>query len=224
MKRIQELFNKNKFDHHIYGIESHGLKHSDLNSYLDKDRFSYIFSKHYDSFLIEDARSIKSLCVEKTEMESIFIISFNYINSDAQNTLLKITEEPKKNTIFIFIFPNAKKLLKTFISRMEIIYINRVLSIDYRKINIDEFISMSLQERLDLSKKLNRKPKKDEIFEKMTKSDLQNFLDDLEIFYLKQEISESRNNILHIILDSRKYMNANGSSVKMILDNIIINM
>ncbi len=224
MEKIQEIFKTPHFYHHVYGFESHGLNINDFNKYIDKERFSYIFSKHYDSFLIDDARMIKSLGVEKTDKESLFIISFTHINNEAQNTFLKLIEEPRPQTTFFFIFPNAKRLLPTIRSRMEIISLNRVLNKEEKKINIKEFIKMSLQERFNLSKELNKRPKKDEDFDKMTKADLQNFLDDLEIFYTQQNPIIKRNEILEKITESRKFAQASSVSIKMIMDNISIHL
>ena len=225
MEKIQQLFDKPQFSHHCYGFESHGLQVSDFDEYIDRERFSYIFARHYDSFLVGDAREIKSLAVEKTDKEKLFIISFTHINSEAQNTLLKIIEEPRPQTTFFFIFPQSKKLLPTIRSRMEIISLNRVLNKNERKINVKKFVTLPLNEKFSLIKELNRKPKKDETdFEKMTKSDLQNFLDDLEIFYAKQKPSTKRNTILQLITQSRGYMNASSVSIKMILDNLAVHI
>jgi DNA polymerase III delta prime subunit len=224
MEKIQKLFETPNFKHHAYGFESHGLRPDDFSEFIDKERFSYVFMRHYDSFLIDDVRAIKSLAVEKTDKESLFIISFTHINSEAQNTLLKLIEEPKQKTTFFFIFPNAKKLLKTIQSRIEIIPFNRVLNRGEKKLDVKAYIKMSLQERFDLSKRLNTKPKKNEDFEKITKEDLQNFLDDLEIFFAKQKTSQKRNLILEKINESRKFMQASSVSIKMIMDNIAINL
>ncbi len=222
MEKIQELFNIESFSHHVYGFESHGLRNNDFDSFLNKERFSYIFSRHYDSFKIDDARAIKSLATEKTEKESIFIISFVHINTEAQNTLLKIIEEPRPQTTFFFVFPNAKKILPTILSRIELIRVNRVLNTQERKIDIKDFINITLQEQFDLIKELTNKKKADT--DKFLKSDLQVFLDDLEIFYIKQKPNMERNEVLDIILKSRKYMNANAASIKMILDTIAIHL
>ncbi|MCD5390244.1 MAG: hypothetical protein LR005_02595 [Candidatus Pacebacteria bacterium] len=225
MEKIKKLFNTSKFKHHAYGFESHGLKTSDFDEFIDKKRFSYVFSKHYDSFKINDARTIKSLGVEKTDRESLFIISFTHINNEAQNTLLKLIEEPKSQTTFFFIFPNAKKILPTILSRLELISLNRVLDTQERKINAVDFIKMTLNERFTIIKSVTGKPKKGELAEnKLNKADLQALLDDLEIFYIKQKPSQKRNKILETILNSRKYMTANGASIKMIIDNVSINL
>ncbi len=218
MEKIAQLFEAPHFQHHVYGFESHGLRPDNFYNYLDRARFSYVFAKHYDSFLIDDARTIKSLAVEKTDRESLFIISFTHINNEAQNTLLKLIEEPRPQTTFFFLFPQAKKLLPTLRSRMEIITLNRVLNREERKVKVKDFIKMSLQERFNLSKELNRKTKKGEDFEKMTKADLQNFLDDLEILFAQQKPSTKRNQILEKITESRKYMQASAVSIKMIMD------
>lgn len=225
MKKIQKLFSTPIFNHHVYGFESHGLRPDDFNEFIDRKRFSYVFSKHYDSFKINDARNIKSLGVEKTDKESLFIISFTHINRETQNTLLKMIEEPKSQTTFFFIFPNAKKLLPTILSRLELLSMNRVFDTQKRKIIAIDFIKMTLNERFILVKSLTGKLKKGEPAEsKLNKFDTQSLLDDLEIFYFKQKPNEQRNQILKTILKNREYINTNGASIKMILDNVAMNL
>mgnify|MGYP000956822607 CR=1 FL=1 len=222
MEKLEKLFNTDSFHHHAYGIESHGLAIVDFDSLLDKTRFSSIFARHYDSLKIDDAREIKRLAAEKQEKESIFIISFTQINNETQNTLLKLIEEPRPKTVFFFIFPNEKNILPTVVSRMEIIHMNRVLNNNEHKINVADFIKKSLQEKFEEIKKITDKKNKDEnIF---SKGDLQHFLDDLEIFSIKQKPTKKRNEILQTILDSRAYMNAKGASIKMILENMSLHL
>ena len=68
----------------------------------------------FDSFKIDDARDLKSVEYEKGfgVGKKIFLISANNILLEAQNTLLKIFEEPIKNTHFFIITPNTDVLLK----------------------------------------------------------------------------------------------------------------
>ena len=218
MEKLKTIFKNNAFTHHAYGIESHGLKISSIEELLDRERFSYIFSRHYDSLKIDDAREIKLLQSEKTSKQSIFIISFTQVNNETQNTLLKVIEEPRPNTVFFFIFPNAKKILETLRSRMELLSLNRVLDESARKISTHNYLELRLHERFNFNKEItDNKKKGDAIF---TKTDMQLFLDDLEIFYIKQEDSKKRNLALGTILKAREYINANAASIKMILDLI----
>ncbi|MGB0925092.1 MAG: hypothetical protein ACPGTS_00085 [Minisyncoccia bacterium] len=222
MEKIIEILKTPKFSHHVYGFESHGLRNLDIENHIPADRFEYVFSRHYDFLKIDDARAIKALQSEKTSKGSLFIISFTHINAAAQNTLLKIIEEPTPNTTFFFIFPNAKKLLPTILSRIELVPMNRFLGSHERKIDLAKFINMSLSQRFEHNKKITNK--KDKNIEVLEKQDLQFFLDDLEIFYIKQKPSSQRNKILETILSSRGYISANSASIKMILDTLAIHL
>ncbi len=222
MEKIEILFKDKKFSHHTYGVESHGLKIEDFEKLIDKNRFSCVFARHYDFFKVDDAREIKLLQSEKTDKESLFIISFTHINNETQNTLLKMLEEPNIGTTFFFIFPNSKNLLETVLSRMELIFLNRVLDTEARKINFKDFLECSLIKRFDFIKEITNKKKSDQ--NKFLKSDLQGFLDDLEIFFIRQKPNEKRNDSLKNILLAREYMKSNSSSLKMILDMLAINL
>src|SRR3989338_4421521 len=72
-----------------------------------------------DSFKIEDARNLKSYGAEKgvTSGKKIFLISANNFLLEAQNSLLKIFEEPIEDTHFFVVTPDANALLRTLVSR-----------------------------------------------------------------------------------------------------------
>ena len=99
---------------------------------------------------------------------------------------------------------------------------NRFLGSHERKIDLAKFINMSLSQRFEHNKKITNK--KDKNIEVLEKQDLQFFLDDLEIFYIKQKPSSQRNKILETILSSRGYISANSASIKMILDTLAIHL
>ena len=225
MKKIQELFNSPKFKHHIYGIESHYLRPDDFFEFLDKSRFSYIFAKHYDFLKIDDARMLKSLAIEKSKKESLFVISFTHINTESQNTLLKLIEEPSEKTIFFFIFPHGQKLLSTVRSRMEMISLGNEVKQKKSYIDAKTFIKMSLDERFAFIKEHTGKKKKEEENKYLfSKEDVLFFLDELETLFHKKPAHKKRNRLLESILRSREYLYANGASLKMILDNIALHI
>ncbi|KKQ27171.1 MAG: polymerase III delta prime subunit (HolB) protein, partial [Parcubacteria group bacterium GW2011_GWB1_37_13] len=78
-----------------------------------------------DSFKIKDARNLRSYAAEKSFSlghssstdevfaKKIFIISANHFLLEAQNSLLKMFEEPIKNTHFFLIVPDTNFFLKT---------------------------------------------------------------------------------------------------------------
>ena len=70
-----------------------------------------------DTFKVEDARNLKSYALERANSggKKVFIVATNNFLLEAQNTLLKMFEEPIENTHFFLIVPDASALLKTFI-------------------------------------------------------------------------------------------------------------
>ena len=215
-----EQFTQLPYSHHAYGIESSQDITKQLKSLIPREECSYIFDRHYDSFKIDDARAIKSLQAEKTEKAAAFILSFTLINREAQNALLKVLEEPTANTYFILIFPNAKKLLPTLQSRLALIRVNTKDSPDERerKIILDSFIAMTLQERFEVIKELTDKKSENLI----TKSEALTFLNDCEIHFHAEK--NRKQEILETVFRARDYLGANGASVKMILEMVAVNI
>lgn len=146
--------------HHAYLIE--GIREEIVPEILDfietlgikttgNADFSYIT---LDSFKIENARELKAFSVEKgmTTSKRIFLISANNFLLEAQNTLLKMFEEPIENTHFFLIVPDASALLKTFVSRFYLISTKQNEGENLKE--VENFISMPLQKRIDFIKEL----------------------------------------------------------------------
>ncbi|MFA6585670.1 MAG: hypothetical protein WCS86_00720 [Candidatus Paceibacterota bacterium] len=108
-----------------------------------------------DSFKIEDARNLKSVEYEKgfSNGKKIFLISANNFLLEAQNTLLKIFEEPIENTHFFLIVPDKNILLKTLVSRFYLIPTKQNLDEGLKK-EAEKFIKMPLRDRIDFIKEL----------------------------------------------------------------------
>jgi len=107
-----------------------------------------------DSFKIEDARNLKSFGREKgfSAEKKIFIISANNFLLEAQNSLLKMFEEPIENTHFFLVVPDVNALLPTFVSRFYLIKPDK--EFDYGSEEAEKFINMSLKARIDFIKEL----------------------------------------------------------------------
>jgi len=108
----------------------------------------------FDSFKIEDARNLKSVEYEKgfSTGKKIFLISANNFLLEAQNTLLKIFEEPIENTHFFIIVPDVNTLLKTLVSRFYLIRTKAGLENELKE--AEKFIAMPLNNRIDFIKEL----------------------------------------------------------------------
>ncbi|OCR94618.1 DNA polymerase III subunit delta' [Campylobacter fetus] len=104
---------------------------NDFNSVKDeltrdvKPNFLRIFE--YDNFLVDDAKEIiNEAYIAEIEEKVIVIMAFKF-GIEPQNALLKILEEPPKNSVFILVAPSKNSLLPTIRSR---------LMIENRKLNL----------------------------------------------------------------------------------------
>ncbi len=73
-----------------------------------------------EKFLVEDAKAAIAEAYISEEEEKYILIGAEEFNVYAQNTLLKILEEPPKNIVFILLSPSKSTLLPTIRSRMPI--------------------------------------------------------------------------------------------------------
>jgi hypothetical protein len=106
-----------------------------------------ILVEFYDSFSIDNSRKVKEWHSQMgiTDGKRICIIGANFINHDAERTLLKIIEEPAINTHFFLVVPNSLVLLDTIRSRAHTIStIDNAGNKDF-KIKADEFIAMNFK-------------------------------------------------------------------------------
>ena len=107
-----------------------------------------------DSFKIDDARSLKSFASERANSlgKKVFIVSTNNLLLEAQNSMLKMFEEPIENTHFFLVTPDTSALLKTFTSRFYHILSKQDLK--NKTEDAKKFIAMSPQKRIDFIKEL----------------------------------------------------------------------
>jgi len=222
--------------HHAYLIEGkyeeivpkiiNFLKNLGIETYNNPD-FYYI---SIDSFKVEDAFNLKSMQYEKSfssekNAKKIFLISANNFLLEAQNTLLKIFEEPIKNTHFFIIVPNSNFLLKTLISRFYLIKTKPNIEIELKE--AEKFIYMSLKNRLNFIKELITE-KEEKISIEVKKDIIQNsvrakalkFLNALETI-MSKKIFNTQNYFIHIF-KVREFLNQPGSSVKNLMESIAL--
>lgn len=94
----------------------------DFQSVADPD-ISYI---KRDALTIDEVRDLSSRALQMPVVRDsmTFIVAADTINSQAQNALLKLTEDPPTHARFVFILPHSAPLFGTLRSRFRIIDIN----------------------------------------------------------------------------------------------------
>ncbi|MBU1046270.1 hypothetical protein KKH36_00630 [Patescibacteria group bacterium] len=172
----------------------------------------------FDSFGINDGRVIKDFQSKKTLAgdKQIIIIQTNFITNEAQNSLLKMFEEPTENTHIFLIIHSSENLLTTLKSRLQIVKFQRDnLTNDF----VDDFLKASISERFDLIKVFLPKTTND----KADKAGAIQFLNNLEkdlYIKFKQNNEKDLKNIFQEIIQNRSYLSDRSPSVKMILEHI----
>ena len=234
---ISKYFDKKNL-HHAYLIEGEKkeilpqilklMEDLEIPTLANPD-FSHI---SIDSFKIDDARFLKSLGNNKSFSKGhkkIFIISTNNFLLEAQNALLKSLEDPIENTHFFIIMPDTASLLPTFISRC--FYIKAMQEKDNYEKEVENFIKMSFQNRIEFIKELliETKDMKDDIFEKSIKIKMQEFLNSLESnLYSKMSKGtfDIKENVLVFkqIFKARKFLRQPGSSVKSLMESVALSI
>ncbi|MDP1729262.1 MAG: hypothetical protein Q8L27_03610 [archaeon] len=207
-----------------------------------------------DSFKVEDARNLKSQSVEKaiSANKKVFVISINNFLIEAQNTLLKMFEEPIENTIFFLIIPDASILLPTLLSRFYLIKTINDLKDETKQ--AEEFLTMSLNNRIDFVKELVKKTDeeaksnevgspdvstgafREDVIQDSTRSKAIKFLNALEkVLHQKlfidraldsqiesKALSLSEIDYFYQILKAREYLSQPGSSTKSLMESVAL--
>jgi hypothetical protein len=217
---LKKFLNKENL-HHAYLIEGDYQEIIlELNSFLkEKEIEKNNLDLNYFNFItlkIDDAFYLKSILNQKkiSSQKRIIIIHTHNFLLEAQNTLLKIFEEPNLDTHLFLIMPNASILLKTLFSRFY--FINNLNKIKKDTFEIQKFISLSLKEKLILIKDLIKDK------EENPKATAFLFLNSLES-YLNQNLNKI-NNIyaLEHIIKVREYLYESGSSLKNLMESVAI--
>ena len=145
---ILKYLDKNNL-HHAYLIEGeHDMIVEEILEFIESLKIKTIGNADVsrislDSFKVEDARNLRSYAAEKSfsAAKKIFIISVNNFLLEAQNSLLKMFEEPIENTHFFLIVPDVNSLLKTLVSRFYVISARQGLTEEVKE--AEKFIGMS---------------------------------------------------------------------------------
>jgi DNA polymerase III delta prime subunit len=213
------------FSHHAYALVEAKVEHLlallKKHHNIEKQGNPDFFHEKYETFGIDESRKLKELHVSKSfsaGSKRIFVLEFSSITHEAQNSLLKIFEEPHEDTHFFIIIPSSSILLPTLRSRLNIIEARSSESSESpdRLTEAQKFLKLGLKEKIEFVDDLAKQISDDEI----PKSDAVEFLAALEI--ILAENPEKNIRALKAILKARDYMNDRSPSVKQLLEFVAL--
>ncbi len=180
----------------------------------------------YDSFTINDAREIKEWhgkCAI-TKNKRICIIAAKFINNEAEQSLLKIIEEPHTNTHFFIIVSDASLLLDTILSRTHIVKIKQN-KVSIFKDQAFAFVSSLPVDRLKIITQIIEDNKNNGT-SGVLRFQATEFINEIET-YIYKKFKKNKNDlhtqfVLSELQKSRMYVSIPGASVKMTLEHIAL--
>lgn len=198
--------------HHAYILSDINTEFLDLQTLL---RGTYTTAEEYirefDVFGIDDSRELIRLAHMRSLGKQIFLYRMQSCTREAQNALLKLFEEPPRDThFFLCIGGGAHNVLPTLKSRVWIL--GDSLSSDFSELG-RKFLAASGGERLSLLESI--------IKEKDMKA-AQALLRELEsILYERKEYIQNTRALKHII-NVRNILNDKGASLKILLESVAL--
>lgn len=189
---------------------------------------NYVVTEHA-AFTIDDARTLRAwqTMASGAGEKKVFIVYTDFINHEAQNTLLKTLEEPVDGTHIIFAVPKPETLLPTLLSRVRILkpHLETEPPSELGG-SVSKFLNMTIAERLSFVGKIAEKGDDDDAAAQVREKAL-SFIDALEK-YLSEKMIEtggkSERIKLETILKLKRYAFTSGASVKMILETISLSV
>lgn len=172
----------------------------------------------YESFGIDEARRVKEMQSRKNIglKKQIIVLAFSFISHQAQNSLLKVLEEPASNTFFFIIVPNSGIFLPTVLSRVCVISFKSIP--EEGGISVEAFLSSKSPVRMKmLQKVVEEKDKPSAIL--LTEGLMQSLH---KSFSKESHLSREGASVLADIEKCRSYLYDSGSSVKMILEHLAL--
>jgi hypothetical protein len=176
-----------------------------------------LYKENYDRMLVEHASSIKNILFRTNpeNEKTVYLIKTNFITVEAQNTLLKILEEPVINTCVIIVSKFGHSFLPTLKSR------SMIVSLDSGENNlvdeVEKMIKLNYKDRLIWANKLIEKIKNHE----ESKALLVDYLNAIEsVLYNRLNIKDKK--IYSILWEAKNYSLDAGSSAKLLLEHVVL--
>ena len=169
-----------------------------------------IHQRSFENFTIKDARKLIDDAYLKSQEgdEQVFVITTQNILREAQNTLLKLFEDPSPQTLFYLIIPEEDLLLPTLRSRLHLL----ASYVGATEITVfDVFLKLSYAERL-------------KEIEVKTKEKDNEWINQLVLNIVEHARQKKDSQLIKDALMLSNYIKHKGSSKKMLLEHIALSL
>lgn len=222
MQQLVDIFEHSKHLHHAYFVIGHKVEEvvSKLKHFLENTvgiktsgnpdfthrKFGTMTVEHASE--IRDSESRRNIAGDK----KVFIIEAETITLEAQNSLLKVFEEPNPGTHFFIVSPQDT-LIPTLRGRMQVFF--HVTEEDKNK----SILKLDLKSRIAMVKDITDGIKDEE----GTKQDAVDFLNQIERELYEGGVEKNAEK-LKICQSTRDALYDRGAPVKIILENLVISV
>lgn len=221
LNHMQLHFHKDAL-HHAYFIDGDSdivlpqlfaFIKNDLGIVFEGNPDAHVFT--YDTFGIDEGRYVKAQqSVQAFDGgKKIFVIVFNTITHEAQNSLLKVFEEPTAHTHFFLVSNSSSRLLPTLKSRLVIIH-GDVSKEGVEKMG-EAFLMATLSERVALITEIAEEKDKQKAL-----VIVQQIIDIYAHKKLRIDFTKQERETLQQLLAIEGYIEDRSSSIKMLLEHI----
>lgn len=161
-----------------------------------------IKNEEKDEFLLVQANlAIKEAYIASNEIKYIFLCGSTF-RKEAQNSLLKVLEEPPKNVIFIIITNSKTSMLPTIYSRLPYKYLKKSLLKDESTLNINKLDLKDIYNFLKENQKISKNEAKEiveSILVKVNNQQVKLSIKELEFFSKSIKLLELNSRPINVL-------------------------
>jgi len=217
---IDTYKNSGKLHHAYFLVGDTGLIIPSIKNFLQKtleintSGSADFWQGKFHNLTVDEVKSIVSMSENKdfSSGKKVFIIETDFITEEAQNTMLKVFEEPTDGTHFFVVSPQDM-LLPTLRSRMVVFRQENEGGVNTK------ILDLNIKDRLDLIKKITEAIKDEE----STKQQAIELLNNIESELYQNGIQENQH-ALELCQKTRESLYDRGAPIKIVLENLVLNI
>ena len=173
----------------------------------------------YATFGVDDAHELSARAISRAlGARRVFVVVASTITTEAQNALLKTLEEPRADALFLILVPTPHTLLRTILSRVQIVRLPDDSQTSICVVDPKKFLSSSPSMRIEMLKPLLEKTD-DDVYDTPM---ILRFLANLEHTIAALPDTTMRDLDARIFYDMRKYATDRGALVKSLLESLAL--